>query len=114
LGYWFLGFPWDLGFLNNLPRYDVAFYADGTSNSSVTMATEHAASPAVYSSVTTQRNKMKETTPMRIRIRRFITDRIAYREKPNFLSEFVAFGILVFIASWPIILMASTMARMPR
>ena len=57
---------------------------------------------------------MKETKPMRIRIRRFITDRIAYREKPNFLSELVAFGILVFVAGWPIVLLAGTMARMPR
>ena len=57
---------------------------------------------------------MKDTTPMRIRIRRFITDRLAYRETPNFLSEFVAFGILVFVAGWPIILLADTMARMPR
>jgi hypothetical protein len=57
---------------------------------------------------------MNDTTPMRIRIRRFITDRMAYREKPDYLTELVAFGILVFIAGWPIILMASTMARMPR
>jgi hypothetical protein len=57
---------------------------------------------------------MKETTPTRIRIRRFITDRIAYREKSGYLVELVAFGILVFIAGWPIILMASTMAQMPR
>ena len=57
---------------------------------------------------------MKETTPMRIRIRRFISDRLAYRETPNFVTELVAFGILVFIAGWPIILMADTMARMPR
>lgn len=57
---------------------------------------------------------MKDITPMRIRIRRFMTDRIAYREKPNFVSELVAFGILVLIAGWPIILLAGTMARMPR
>jgi hypothetical protein len=57
---------------------------------------------------------MKEPTPMRLRIRRFITDRTAYREKLNFLSEFVAFGILVFIAGWPIVHLAGAMARMPR
>ena len=57
---------------------------------------------------------MKEKQPIRIRIRRFITDRIAYREKPNFLSELVAFGILVFIAGWPIVQLAGAMARMPR
>ena len=57
---------------------------------------------------------MKNTTPKRIRIRRFISDRIAQRDKPNFLSEFIAFGILVFIAGWPIVLLAGAMARMPR
>lgn len=57
---------------------------------------------------------MKDPTPRRIRIRRFISERIAYREKPNFTSEFVAFGILVFIAGWPVVLLASTMAHLPR
>jgi hypothetical protein len=57
---------------------------------------------------------MKETTPIRIRIRRFIAERIAYREKPNFFFEFAAFGITVFVAAWPIVLLLSTMARMPR
>ena len=57
---------------------------------------------------------MKNTTPQRIRIRRFISDRIVHRDKPNFLTEFIAFGILVFIAGWPIILVAGAMARMPR
>ena len=57
---------------------------------------------------------MKNTTPKRIRIRRFISDRIAHRDKPNFLSELIAFGILAFIAGWPIILLAGAMARMPR
>jgi hypothetical protein len=104
----------DPGYNNLPPRYGIAFYADKTSNGRVTFATERGASALVYNSLTIERKKMKDPTPIRIRIRRFITDRIAYREQPNFLSEFVAFGILVFIAGWPIILMASTMARMPR
>jgi hypothetical protein len=57
---------------------------------------------------------MKDTIPTRIRIRRFIAERIHYRQKSDFLSEFVAFGILVFISGWPIILLATTMARMPK
>ena len=44
---------------------------------------------------------MKSTTPPRIRVRRFITDRYAYRAQPNYLSELVAFGIIVLTAFWP-------------
>ena len=50
---------------------------------------------------------MKDTTPTRIRIRRFITDRYAYRTQPNFLSELVAFGIIVATAAWPIFMLTS-------
>ena len=38
---------------------------------------------------------MKSTTLMRIRIVRFITDRNAYREQPDYSIELVAFGIIV-------------------
>jgi len=53
---------------------------------------------------------MKTTTPVRIRVRRFITDRYAYRAQPNYLSELVAFGIIVLTASWPIFVLARAMA----
>ena len=53
---------------------------------------------------------MKSTTPARIRVRRFITDRYAYRAQPNFLSELVAFGIIGLTAFWPIFVLASAMA----
>jgi hypothetical protein len=53
---------------------------------------------------------MKSTTPTRIRVRRFITDRYAYRAQPNYLSELIAFGIIVLTAFWPIFLLASAMA----
>ena len=51
---------------------------------------------------------MKDTTPTRIRIRRFITDRYAYRTQPNFLSKLVAFGIIVATAAWPIFMLTSS------
>jgi hypothetical protein len=35
---------------------------------------------------------------MRIRARRFLTDRYAYRERPDYLIELVAFGIIVITA----------------
>jgi hypothetical protein len=55
-------------------------------------------------------NIMKSTTPTRIRIRRFITDRYAYRTKPDCLPELVAFGIIVLISFGPIFVLASAMA----
>jgi hypothetical protein len=42
---------------------------------------------------------MKPTTSMRIRASRFLTDRYAYRERPDYLIELVAFGIIVIAAS---------------
>ena len=41
---------------------------------------------------------MKPTTSMRIRVARFFTDRYAYRERPDYLIELVAFGIIVTTA----------------
>jgi hypothetical protein len=53
---------------------------------------------------------MKSTTPTRIRVRRFITDRYAYRTQPNYLSELVVFGIIVITAAWPVFVLVSAMA----
>jgi hypothetical protein len=53
---------------------------------------------------------MKETTPTRIRIRRFITDRYAYRTRPDFLPELIAFGIVLVVVSWPLILLIDAFA----
>ena len=47
---------------------------------------------------------------MRIRIRRFIDDRYAYRAKPEYLPELVAFGIVLVVVSWPLFLLASAFA----
>jgi hypothetical protein len=38
---------------------------------------------------------MKTTNSMRVRASRFFTDRYAYRERPDYLVELVAFGIIV-------------------
>ena len=35
---------------------------------------------------------------MRIRARRFLTDRYAYRERPSYLVELLAFGIIAMTA----------------
>ena len=55
---------------------------------------------------------MKTTTSMRTRASRFITDRYAYRERPNYFAELAAFGIIVIIASWPILSLANAIATM--
>ena len=52
---------------------------------------------------------MKPTTPMRIRASRFLTDRYAYRERPDYLIELVAFGIIVTTA---ILSLANAMATL--
>ncbi|HWY93516.1 MAG TPA: hypothetical protein VNY04_11495 [Chthoniobacterales bacterium] len=53
---------------------------------------------------------MKETTPMRIKIRRFITDRYAYRARPDFLPELIAFAVVLAVVTWPMFLVASAFA----
>jgi hypothetical protein len=57
---------------------------------------------------------MEITNSLRARASRFFSDRYAYRAQPDYLSELVAFGTIVFIAAWPIILLANAMATSPR
>ncbi|PYJ61177.1 MAG: hypothetical protein DME20_10230 [Verrucomicrobia bacterium] len=57
---------------------------------------------------------LKTKNSLRVRASRFFSDRYAYRAQPDYLSELVAFGIIVFIAVWPIILLANAMAAGPR
>jgi hypothetical protein len=54
------------------------------------------------------------TNSMLVRVSRFFSDRYAYRARPGYLTELVAFGMIVFIAVWPIILVAHAMAVAPR
>jgi hypothetical protein len=42
---------------------------------------------------------MKTTNSLRLRVSRFFSDRYAYRERPDYLIELVAFGIIVIIAT---------------
>jgi hypothetical protein len=57
---------------------------------------------------------METTNSMLVRASRFFSDRYAYRAQPDYLSELIAFGVIVFIAVWPIILVAHAMAVTPR
>jgi hypothetical protein len=54
------------------------------------------------------------TNSMRVRASRFFSDRYAYRAQPDYLSELIAFGAIVLIAVWPIVLLANAMALGPR
>jgi hypothetical protein len=54
------------------------------------------------------------TNSMLVRVSRFFSDRYAYRAQPGYLTELAAFGTVVFIAVWPIILAAHAMAVAPR
>jgi len=38
---------------------------------------------------------MKTTNPLRIRASRFVSNRYANRERPDYLVELVAFGIII-------------------
>jgi hypothetical protein len=57
---------------------------------------------------------MDSSSSMLFRASRFFSDRHAYREQPGYLTELVAFGMIVFIAIWPIILLANAMAASVR
>ena len=54
------------------------------------------------------------TNSMLVRVSRFFSDRYAYRAQPGYLAELAAFGTIVFMAIWPIILAAHTLAVAPR
>jgi hypothetical protein len=57
---------------------------------------------------------METANSLPVRVSRFFSDRYAYRTQPGYLSELVAFGMIVFIAAWPIILVAHAIAVAPR
>ena len=57
---------------------------------------------------------METTNSIRVRASRFFSDRYAYRAQPSYLSELVAFGVIVLIAVWPIVLLADAMAAASR
>jgi hypothetical protein len=57
---------------------------------------------------------METPNSMLVRLSRFFSDRYVYRSQPDYLSELVAFGTIIFIAAWPIILAAHAMAVAPR
>jgi hypothetical protein len=57
---------------------------------------------------------METSNSMLVRASRFFSDRYAYKTQPGYLSGLLAFGMILFIAVWPIILLANAMAAAPR
>lgn len=55
---------------------------------------------------------MKPTICMRARASRFLSNRYAYRERPNYLPELVVFGMIVITATVPIFSLAKAMAML--
>ena len=53
---------------------------------------------------------MKNTSLTPMRIRRFITDRYAYRARPDYSSELITFGVIVLTVFWSMFVLASAMA----
>jgi len=54
--------------------------------------------------------RMKSTLPLRARIARFLSDRYAQRERPDYLPELLVLGIIVLAATWPILALVAAMA----
>jgi hypothetical protein len=54
--------------------------------------------------------RMKSTLPLRARIARFLSDRYAQRERPDYLPELLVLGIIVLAATWPIFALVAAMA----
>jgi len=52
---------------------------------------------------------MRNTSLTPIRVRRFITDRYAYRAQPDYLSELIAFGVIVLTVFWSMFALAGAM-----
>jgi hypothetical protein len=53
---------------------------------------------------------MKTTIPKRVRIARFLEQRYAQRETPNYFPELFLFVVIVITATWPILSLAAALA----
>jgi hypothetical protein len=54
---------------------------------------------------------MKTTNSLRVRASRFFSDRYAYRERPDYLIELVAFGVIVITATLSLVNAMATALR---
>ena len=52
---------------------------------------------------------VESTTSLRARLARFLSDRRAYRERPDYLPELIIMGIVIIAAAWPILSLVAAM-----
>jgi hypothetical protein len=50
---------------------------------------------------------MKTRIPMRVRASRFLYERFRHRERPAYIAELLLWGLIVIIASWPMVSLAA-------
>jgi hypothetical protein len=86
-----------------------AFTGNRQGDSRVTFALKRKDSNGVYYCMNTE-----STNSMLARASRFLSDRYAYRTQPGYLAELLAFGTVVFISFWPVVLLAHAMSMTPR
>ena len=51
---------------------------------------------------------METRMPIGQRISRFIEERYVHRAHPHYLPELAGFGIILFLAVWPMLLLVAT------
>jgi len=50
---------------------------------------------------------MKNTNSMRLRVSRFLDERFRHRERPAYVPELLLWGLIVILATWPMLSLAS-------
>ena len=53
---------------------------------------------------------MDQTTPMRVRVARFLSDRYVHRDRSNYIPELIVLGLIIIAATWPMLSLAAAMA----
>ena len=55
---------------------------------------------------------MKATTPLRLRASRFLSNRFYHRERPGYIAELLLWGLIVILASWPMMSLVAAIETM--
>jgi len=50
---------------------------------------------------------MKKANSMRVRVSRFLDERFRHRERPDFTAELLLWGLIVILATWPMLSLAA-------
>ena len=52
---------------------------------------------------------MNNISSIRVRVVRFLSHRYSQRERPTYLADLLLWGVVVMIATWPILMLAHAM-----